>query len=308
MVGYRDIKQLLTSHNKFSAELAAQFDWECEMSKKAFLIGVCFIVLLVVAVVIKMLDVYHTQFGYEPSLDQAVFGAFGDYVGGLLNPLIGLLTIMLLAWSLYQASVGIAILQTQIRDADKNHKEQMKLLKSERDLQSAYTFLQYYTKLREDRLQAKYSTEQEDKVILYLNDYLNSELEKLIYRQKEMGRRIRNTLLLWTAKSIPHGINEICLNVNLEDRYASFEVIGPNEPVRGYWAEMYPSENSVGLDNLPDEWLFTKLSHYHSLACRDIAEALGPNGKTAGAVMQPHRNIFQNLEDLQAARAAQEKK
>lgn len=43
-----------------------------------------------------LLLLYYLQFGGEPSNSQAVWGAFGDYVGGTINPMLGFLTVIIL--------------------------------------------------------------------------------------------------------------------------------------------------------------------------------------------------------------------
>lgn len=45
---------------------------------------------------------YFTQFNNGLSNDQTIWGVFGDYVGGILNPIVGLITIILLVVTLRQ--------------------------------------------------------------------------------------------------------------------------------------------------------------------------------------------------------------
>jgi hypothetical protein len=71
-------------------------------SKLLFLIF-CFAFSFVVAVI----AVYIFMFGVERSSDQAVWGAFGDYFGGILNPVFAFFAFLGVLWSLDMQSKQI---------------------------------------------------------------------------------------------------------------------------------------------------------------------------------------------------------
>lgn len=90
-----------------------------KLNKYFLLIFIVLMIAVVALVLWQLIANYREQFSGDFSGDQAVFGAFGDYIGGLINPLIGLFTVILLGVSLYQARIGIELLNQQILDAKK---------------------------------------------------------------------------------------------------------------------------------------------------------------------------------------------
>lgn len=59
------------------------------------------ILALASALLISLLAVYLNTFGFQRSTDQAVWGAFGDYFGGILNPIFALFAFLAVLWSLH---------------------------------------------------------------------------------------------------------------------------------------------------------------------------------------------------------------
>lgn len=51
--------------------------------------------------IIGLLSAYLNTFGFHRSLDQAVWGAFGDYFAGVLNPIFALFAFLAVLWSLH---------------------------------------------------------------------------------------------------------------------------------------------------------------------------------------------------------------
>ncbi|WP_122317977.1 hypothetical protein [Pseudomonas cichorii] len=51
--------------------------------------------------VIALLGFYWATFGFNRSTDQAVWGSFGDYFAGILNPIFSLFAFMTVLWSLH---------------------------------------------------------------------------------------------------------------------------------------------------------------------------------------------------------------
>ncbi|MGY6434471.1 hypothetical protein ACXIUX_22935 [Vibrio parahaemolyticus] len=55
--------------------------------------------IVIVVIILCILTIYFSKFNGEMG-DQAIFGAFGDFVGGTLNPILSFITILLLVYSL----------------------------------------------------------------------------------------------------------------------------------------------------------------------------------------------------------------
>ena len=79
-----------------------------------------------VALIFAVFCVYLVQFsmllGYEISKDTSVWGQFGDYVGGLLNPLLSSISIVLLIKSLILQHEANSNLKAEIRNNEKTEK------------------------------------------------------------------------------------------------------------------------------------------------------------------------------------------
>jgi uncharacterized membrane protein len=93
------------------------------------------VIILIFAVVLVsgILAAYVSSFGYKPSDNQAIWGAFGDYFGGILNPLFALFAFIALLWSLHLQSQQLA----EIR-LDKQGEEILQVIK---DIDSKITEL-----------------------------------------------------------------------------------------------------------------------------------------------------------------------
>lgn len=79
--------------------------------------------------------VYYYAFGSGLSPDQGVWGTFGDYTGGILNPLLNFITIYLLirSFDAQEKSLQQAVSQAQQAKADlaeARHKEQVRAFES----------------------------------------------------------------------------------------------------------------------------------------------------------------------------------
>lgn len=53
------------------------------------------------ALIVSLLAFYWATFGFSRSTDQAVWGAFGDYFAGILNPIFALFAFVAVLWSLH---------------------------------------------------------------------------------------------------------------------------------------------------------------------------------------------------------------
>ena len=72
---------------------------EDKKSTTSFYTLVGFIIAVVVAAAFVVLSVYLTKFNGQLG-NQELFGQFGDYLGGVLNPILGFATVVLLVVSL----------------------------------------------------------------------------------------------------------------------------------------------------------------------------------------------------------------
>jgi hypothetical protein len=74
--------------------VSAQKPQESQEVDTSFELRKFFYIVVVCVVFFVMLALYVHQFGPTLSTDQATWGAFGDYIGGLLNPTIAFFTLM----------------------------------------------------------------------------------------------------------------------------------------------------------------------------------------------------------------------
>lgn len=66
------------------------------MSQKFLLL----IVVIAISLIITIVAIYISTFGVIRSFDQSIWGAFGDYFGGILNPVFALCAFLGVLWSL----------------------------------------------------------------------------------------------------------------------------------------------------------------------------------------------------------------
>lgn len=59
------------------------------------------VLVLALTLIASILTMYVFSFGFHRSDDQAVWGAFGDYFGGILNPVFALFAFVAVLWSLH---------------------------------------------------------------------------------------------------------------------------------------------------------------------------------------------------------------
>lgn len=86
------------------------------------------VILLAVSSLVVAIIIYLGKFALDGSSTQETWGQFGDFVGGLVNPLIGLCTIWLLVGSLKQSHITLlqahADLETTRQILDETQKTQ----------------------------------------------------------------------------------------------------------------------------------------------------------------------------------------
>jgi hypothetical protein len=93
------------------------------------------------------------------------WGQFGDYVGGVINPVVGLITIWLLAASLKQSQQEMALTRKALEDAERSQRateatlrEQIKVSEHARDMANAVELHRYF-KSRITEFEAKIKEE-----------------------------------------------------------------------------------------------------------------------------------------------------
>ncbi|HOY24708.1 MAG TPA: hypothetical protein PK002_16240 [Cellvibrio sp.] len=93
--------------------------------------------------------------------DAAAWGQFGDYVGGVINPVVGLITIWLLTASLKQSQKEMALTRKALQDAEASQKateaalrDQIKVSEQARDMNNAIAMLQHLNIKDSDLLEA----------------------------------------------------------------------------------------------------------------------------------------------------------
>jgi hypothetical protein len=70
--------------------------------------------LIPIAVAWFSVSEYRAQFGPEPSSKQEIWGQFGDFLGGVVNPVVGLITIVLLIMTLRSQQIELREQRDQI--------------------------------------------------------------------------------------------------------------------------------------------------------------------------------------------------
>lgn len=115
--------------------------------------------------------------------DGAAWGQFGDYVGGVINPVVGLITIWLLTASLKQSQTEMALTRKALEDAEQSQKateaalrDQIAVSEHARDINNTIALWQQadsimksiMTKLESPGMQLKAGTEYRAELLKYL--------------------------------------------------------------------------------------------------------------------------------------------
>jgi len=81
---------------------------------------------MLVAFAIIVVGVYLLHFGASyPLGDQATFGQFGDYIGGLINPILSFASVVILLWSVRTQAEELAASHKALQQTHLLHKEQL---------------------------------------------------------------------------------------------------------------------------------------------------------------------------------------
>lgn len=108
---------------------------------------------LVIGVIVYglFLGAFAKSFDWPISDSVGTWGQFGDYVGGAINPIVGLITIWLLTASLKQSREEMALTRKAMQDAEASQKAteaalraQITLSEQARDMNNTVALSQYY--------------------------------------------------------------------------------------------------------------------------------------------------------------------
>lgn len=164
------------------------------VGKIALILGVIFFVLVISSYIWK----FH---GNPISGDPGHWGVLGDFVGGIVNPLLGLVTIWLLTVSLRQNNETLdqarAELKATLEELKRGQeiqaateyalKQQISLTESARDIEGAIKLIQYWQTKHDTILQV----ERDEIHQAQINHRSDSDIEKI---RKKYNQQILHTL------------------------------------------------------------------------------------------------------------------
>ncbi|WP_152625208.1 hypothetical protein [Cellvibrio sp. OA-2007] len=244
--------------------------------------------------------------GPNLSPDTAEWGQFGDYLGGIINPIVGLITITLLTVSLRQTRRELNLIIEQNttsqkiqKNAEAIMKAQISAIRSEKDLASVQILLKRYKSRLENAPADSEAQTEYSHIVDYLESYIDSELEAVVFNSQEDEKRSSITAWTWQSRCERWEENEIHTHVNLEKNYVEFQVCGASE-LKGFWRE-YKRDLGAGDYDPPKTYLVERYRWMHARARRDVYNSMTPNHKSKNAQLKQHPNIFLSLDDLENA-------
>lgn len=89
------------------------------------------IAVLAVIAIIAVWGFYFWNFRYSLSDNQNVWGTFGDFVGGALNPILAFLGLIALLWTIMQNQIELKATHKELRIANEHYDRQYELQKNE---------------------------------------------------------------------------------------------------------------------------------------------------------------------------------
>lgn len=151
---------------------------------------VLILVSIAVFSIILLLTLYMYNFMATGSADQGAFAQFGDYIGGVLNPIFGFLTIVLLIYSIRVQAQELRIANEELGLA----REEMKISNKEARKSSEAMMMQFALMEKRDKIK-------EDEILLLT--YKN-KLQQ--YKSKTWFVNQNNMLPLRAPSGIPSSI------------------------------------------------------------------------------------------------------
>lgn len=138
--------------------------------------------------------------------DSAAWGQFGDYVGGVINPVVGLITIWLLTASLKQSQQEMALTRKALQDAEASQKateaalrDQIEVSEQARDMANAIALYNRQAKVYEE-LGREYDLDYNSP----RGEYLHSEIAICNLALDELGRILKQEHLRLVSKYPPN--------------------------------------------------------------------------------------------------------
>lgn len=158
---------------------------------------------IAIIVFIVTISTYALNFlSYSFSDDPAEWGQFGDFIGGCVNPLLGLLTIWLLLATLNQNDEALALSREELRLAIEELKrgqaiqaatehalnEQLKLAQKKADFETSATLLNFFNQAEQNiiSLIKDYEKPENLGVLDNMNPELRNNLQELSQKRKEL--------------------------------------------------------------------------------------------------------------------------
>jgi uncharacterized membrane protein len=201
------------------------------VGKTALILGVIFFISVITSYIWK----FH---GTTISGDPSHWGVLGDFVGGIVNPLLGLVTIWLLTKTLHQS------LEQQI-DSSNNFKKEISLAKEQKTLNDAMSFISFYDSIiSEERENTHRSTKETQtiktkKLVLerFLDRKFDATLDDLILeldreeaRAKHLGMNVSKSSAIYKNYaykiSIERQTNYVLVDIfNIKNEYIYFKLI-----------------------------------------------------------------------------------
>lgn len=108
-----------------------------------------FVVTKIAPTAIATLFVFYFLNFYDGVKDQGTFGAFGDYFGGILNPILSFLTIVILVYSIRLQARELELTRSELSETKAIHSDNLKLQREILEEQSR----QYALKALADKLE-----------------------------------------------------------------------------------------------------------------------------------------------------------
>ncbi|WP_440874954.1 hypothetical protein [Thalassotalea sp. PLHSN55] len=153
---------------------------EYEEKFRTFILNTRKIYLPVAIVIIVGFYFVHHYFGISGLGSNADFGAFGDYLGGLLNPILGFLTVLLLVYSISFQLQELKRMNNQITETKEIHKDAVVLE------QNLFTQRSYLEEI----------------------DFLNSKVNRAINDQR-ISYSIENNVNGYALSELPFGFEAV---------------------------------------------------------------------------------------------------
>jgi hypothetical protein len=154
-----------------------------------------------VVVYLGFIAVYANNFNLPFSDSVGTWGQFGDFVGGAINPVVGLLTIWLLTASLKQSRQELILTRRALDDAkdsqlatEKALREQIKVSEQARDINNAVALWRYHVEYGALRKQ------QQDLFLVESHGY--EAMEEDIEAAYEASEELREIMALETHRLI----------------------------------------------------------------------------------------------------------